>query len=312
MPKRHKPQSKTKPAPAVPEAPTPNANQYLRDAQSVSRLLIRAADANRQTTTRKGATIHLPSQGRLLMTGDLHDHGLNLQRILKLAALDQSPNHYLILHEIIHGPYRVNGCDLSIRMLAQIAALKLQFPDQLHVLQANHELAQLRNEGILKGGANVIEAFDLGLEYLYADEAPLVRNAMYQYIRSLPLAAKSPHGLFFSHSLPSARLLGKFDPDVINRWPTEPDIAIDGHAYNMVWGRRHPEKVAEVLGKAWGANQFVLGHQPAEMGYETQGDRMLIMASNHEHGIALPIDLSKTYDQPRLIEEIVPLASIIV
>lgn len=246
------------------------------------------------------------------MTGDLHDHTINLQRILKLAALDQNPNHYLILHEIIHGPYRVNGCDLSIRTLAQIAALKLQFPDQVHVLQANHELAQLRNEGILKGGVNVIEAFDLGLEFIYADEAPLVRKAMYQYVQSLPLAAKTTNGLFLSHSLPSTRLLKKFDTDVINRWPTESDIAIDGHAYNMVWGRQHAEKVADVLGKAWDVNQFILGHQPAEMGYETQGDHMLIIASNHEHGIVIPIDLSKTYDQPRFIEQIIPLASIIV
>ena len=312
MPKRRKPQPKTKPAPASSEAPASDANHYLRDAQSVSSLLIRAADANRQTTGRKGATIHLPSRGQLLITGDLHDHALNLQRILKLAALDQSPNHFLILHEIIHGPYRINGCDMSIRTLAQIAALKLQYPDQVHVLQANHELAQLRNEGILKGGVNVVEAFDLGLEFIYADEAPLVRNAMYQYIQSLPLAAKSAHGLFFSHSLPSARLLGKFDTDVIHRWPTESDLAIDGHGYNMVWGRRHTKKVADVLGKAWGANQFIIGHQPAEMGYETQGDRMLVMASNHEHGIAIPIDLSKTYDQPSLLEQIVPLPSIIV
>ena len=312
MPKRRKPQPKAKPAPAASENLVPNANHDPRDARSIYNLLIRAADVNRQTTARKGATIHLPSHGQVLMTGDLHDHTLNLQRILKLAALEKNPDHYLILHEIIHGQHRINGCDMSIRTLARIAALKLQFPDQVHVLQANHELAQLRNEGILKGGVNVIEAFDLGLEFLYADEAPLVRKAMYEYIESLPLAAKCPSGLLFSHSLPSVRFLEKFDTKVIDRWPTQSDLAIKGHAYNMVWGRRHTKKVADVLGKAWGADQFILGHQPAEMGYETQGDRMLVLASNHEHGVALPIDLSKTYDQPRLIEQIVPLASIIV
>lgn len=312
MPKQQKRQRKTESAVAASEAPASKANRDLHNAQNVYALLTQAADANRQCPIRKGATIHLPPQGRLLMTGDLHDHSVNLQRILKLAALDKSPDHFLVLHEIIHGSHRINGCDMSIRTLAQVAALKLKFPDQIHILQANHELAQLRDEGILKGGANVIEDFDRGLEFLYADEAPLVRKALYEFIESLPLAAKSHHGLLFSHSLPSVQRLDQFDTDLLNRRPTPSDLAIDGHAYNMVWGRRHTKKVVNTLGQAWGVNQFILGHQPAEMGYETQGDHILILASNHEHGVALPVDLSKTYDQAQLIEQIIPLASIIV
>jgi len=63
---------------------------------------------------------------------------------------------------------------------------------------------------------------------------------------------------------------------------------------------------------AWNARVFVLGHQPADMGYETEADRILILNSDHEHGVALPIDLSRTYDLDALIEAIVPLAAITV
>jgi hypothetical protein len=47
------------------------------------------------------------------------------------------------------------------------------------------------------------------------------------------------------------------------------------------------------------------------MGYEVEGDSMLILASDHSHGVALPIDLGKHYASiDDLIGEIVPLASI--
>ena len=53
-----------------------------------------------------------------------------------------------------------------------------------------------------------------------------------------------------------------------------------------------------------------MGHQPAEMGYETQGRSMLVIASEHNHGMALPIDLSTRYELNDLIDKLVPLASV--
>ena len=147
------------------------------------------------------------------MTGDLHDHGLNLQRIMKLAALEENPDHHLILHEVIHGPSRINGRDLSIRTLARVVALKLRYPNQVHFLMANHDLAQRNQEGILKGGANVIEAFDEGIDFIYDDQSPMIREALKQFLSSLPLAVRCPNGIFCSHSLPSPRHLDTFDTE---------------------------------------------------------------------------------------------------
>ncbi len=112
-------------------APPPGSDLNLEHPEVAIDLFQRAADAMHHHKLRQGSVVDLPSRGQLLMTGDLHDHGLNLQRLIKLAALHENRNRYLILHEIIHGPARVNDRDLSARTLLRVAALLLDYPDQV-------------------------------------------------------------------------------------------------------------------------------------------------------------------------------------
>lgn len=284
----------------------------LQSASVVAYLFNRAATANLESPFRQGAVDKLPRRGRLLMTGDLHDHTLNFHRILKLAGLGERADHHLILHELIHGPHLINGRDLSIRTLARAAQLKLQFPNQVHLLQANHELSQLGGAGISKNGVGVCEAFNAGIDYIYGEQAPLVRAAAERFIRSLLLAVHCDNGVFCSHSLPSSRKMPTFDPSVLERVPTEADLRSGGSGYEMVWGRFHPQELADKLGALWGAKVFLMGHQPADAGYEIQGTTMLVLASNHDHGVALPIDLKKPWDINQLVERLIPLSSVMV
>lgn len=302
----------------MPDAATRSADHDLTDPQVVIDLFEQAAEANLSCPDRSGAVVDLEEAagGRLLMTGDLHDHGLNFHRILKLADLDGDEMHRVVLHEMIHGPGRVNGRDLSIRMLARAAALKGQYPRQVYLLQSNHELAQLNNEGILKNGVSQVDAFDAGVDFLYDDQADAVREAMNAFIRSFPLMVRCANGVMCCHSLPSPRKIETFDKQVLERTPTDADLTAangGGDAYQMVWGRHHTQKVADELSAAWGMEDgiFVMGHQPAEMGYERQGQSMLILASDHEHGVALPIQLDRRYTRDELAEQIVPLASVV-
>ncbi len=282
----------------------------LRDPGVVISTLEKVTELNLSSSLRNGAVVELPDKGQLLMTGDLHDHGLNFARILKRAELDQRHNH-LILHEVIHGPGRINGRDLSLRTLVRAAALKLRFPRQVHFLQSNHELSQISGEGILKGNISVVESFNEGVEFLYGEDADAVQVALGNYIRSLPLAVRCANGVFCSHSLPAPRKIDGFDKTVLDRVPTAEDLDVGGSAYVMVWGRHHTQKIADELAGAWNVDVFVMGHQPAEMGYDVQGDTMLILASDHERGVVLPIDLSMRYTREGLIDEIVPLASVV-
>lgn len=283
----------------------------LRDGVAVAELFTQAAKANLETPGRSGAVVDLPDSGRLLISGDLHDNAGNFQRLLKLADLDSASSNRAIFHEVIHGPDLVNGMDLSVRMLARVAATKCRYPEQVNVLQSNHELAQFRSEGILKEGRDTVESFDEGLDFMYGQDADAVRQAMNAYLVSLPLAVRCANGVFISHSLPSNSRAKRFDTTVIDRVPTHEELLEKGDAYYMVWGRNQKQETADALAEAWGCRQFVLGHQPADMGFEPQGDNMLILASDHSHGVALPIDLSQSYDQEQLIEAIIPLASVV-
>ncbi len=295
----------------MPNPPTLPPGPDLRDPAAVAETFAQATQANLQSPHRHGSTIHIPAATKLLMTGDLHDHGRNLQRILQLADLDANPDQHLILHEIIHGPNLVNGRDLSIRTLARVASLKLAYPDRVHILLANHELAQLLCIALLKNGVDAIDAFDQSIELQFHTHADTVRTAMNRFIRSMPLAVRCPNGLFCCHSVPSPHQIDAFDTTVIDRHLTDADLARNGHAYQMVWGRRQTPDTADRLADAWQTNLFVMGHQPVDMGYDPINPRMLILASNHDHGVALPINLANTYTMDDLINAIIPLNSVV-
>ena len=282
----------------------------MRNADVACELFDRAAEQNLQSPLRKGSTVHLPGRGRVVMTGDLHDHGPNLSKIVRFANLEASPNNHVILHEVVHGDSLINGCDMSVRMLAKIAALKIAFPNQVHLLQSNHELAQYRGDGILKDSINVVQAFNQGVDYIYGPNSPQVTDAVRRFVRSYPLAIRSQRGLFFAHSLPSDNKLDKFDPAVLDREPTDADLEPGGAGYVLVWGRYQTQTMCEELAKKLGVDLFVVGHQPAEMGYELINRSLMVLASNHEHGMVLDLDLGLRYDMDKLVDALVPLAGL--
>lgn len=276
-------------------------------------LLTRAAQANLDHPFRQGATINLPRSGRLLMTGDLHDNRANYLRIVKHAKLDESPSNYLVIHELIHGEVLIHGHDFSIRMLLRAAALKLKYPQQVFHIQSNHELAQVSDYGgggIIKYGVNVVEGFNDGMEFIYGEQMPAVYRALTQYIRSLPLAVRCPSGILCCHSLPGPNRVKTFDTTVLDRIPTDKDLALRGSACDMVWGRSQTRGLIMALANIWATKYFLVGHQLADWGYELVEDQMLILASDHEYGVCLPIDLDRNYTMEQLIGQIVPLDQI--
>jgi len=296
------------------------------DAAAVIAAFDAAAAATRDDPRRRGATVHLTGPGRVWVTGDLHDHTLNFRRILRAAGLDghaptdgvPASDDQVLLQEVIHGPDQINGMDLSVRTLARCADLKQRFPARVVVLQSNHELAQLRGERITKEGVSVVEAFAHGLDFLYGSDADGVREAMQGYIASLPLAARthpggeggSGGGVMMTHSLPAPKHIEAFDKGLLDRATTEADLSPGGSAYDLVWGRYHNVKITQELAEAWGVDALVVGHQPADAGWEAVAENALIIASDHGHGQALPLDPDRRYTRDELIEALVPLAAI--
>jgi len=55
---------------------------------------------------------------------------------------------------------------------------------------------------------------------------------------------------------------------------------------------------------------FVCGHQPQETGYDVLHEQMVILASEHNHGVFLPIDLGKPVTLEKLTGNIRPFAAV--
>jgi hypothetical protein len=234
----------------------------------------------------------LPARGRLVATGDLHDHPIHFQKICAFAKLDR-PDHHLILHELIHGERLTHGTDLSWRMLAKVAALRLRHPGQVHPMLANHEIAQAFLQPVSKGAGECTQLFRDGLEWSFGEDAGLVEEAVNDFIRAMPLAVRSESGLLCAHSLPSPLAMAKFDPGVLDRSLVDEDFAArTGSAWHMTWGRGQTPELVATLAKTWGVSLFVLGHKHVEQGAETPFPGVVILNSDHERGAVIAFDLA--------------------
>jgi hypothetical protein len=288
----------------------------LQCPAAVCDVLLAGAAANRIAPCRQGSIDVIEAPGTLIATGDLHDNPLHLARLVRVAGMDGrdgeterprgeekgsqsaegAPLTHLVLHEIIHSDRLVGGMDFSYRALARVAALKSEFPERAHVVLANHELAQVTGAGIVKDGVKVVEAFNEGVEYAFGDDAPEVQAAIREFILSMPLAlrCRCPGGdVLCAHSLPGAALMERFDPSVLSRDLTPEDYEPrQGAAHLMVWGRGYDAEQIEDLVERWGINLFILGHEKAENGVKFVPPCVVVLNSDHERGVYLPIDLS--------------------
>lgn len=263
-----------------------------------------ATDENRLSSLRQHQVVHLPPDAEVIMTGDIHDHRTNFSKLVAHADLANHPARHLVLHELIHGDhFDASGAEDSWVTLYQAAELKAQHPAQVHFLLANHDLAQIHGEGIMKGGLSVCEAFYKGLKRDFPGEYYKVNVAVTEFLLSLPLAIRCPNGLFFCHSLPTDEQVKTFDYTVFDRELTGADYKRrTGPVYQLIWGRNvTPAGVAD-FAQHVGAKLLVTGHQPQEMGYAVNGEQHLIIASDHNQGVFLTLSTSEAYDIDALLQ----------
>jgi hypothetical protein len=262
-----------------------------------------AGDENNLSPLRAEQVVHLPEQGQVWMTGDIHDHRTNFSKLIAAANLAEHPQRHLVLHELIHGDhFDQSGAEDSWRILYQAAELKCNFPNQVHFLLANHDLAQIHGEGIMKAGLSVCEAFNAGVKRDFASAGTMVTVAITEFLLSLPLAIKCPNGLLFCHSLPTDEQIQKFDFSVFDR-PLEPADykRRTGPVYQLIWGRNVTPAGVDQFTQQMDARLIITGHQPQDNGYFVNGDKHLIIASDHNQGVFLPLDLDEQYDMEGIL-----------
>ncbi len=307
-----------------PVTPSPEAAVFsidLANPDAVCEAFQAGAKANRSAACRKGSIDVISSPARLIATGDIHDNPVNLGKLVRAAALlppeDGSPVFppcHLTLHELIHSDRLIHGMDFSYRALARVALLKASQPEFVHTLLANHELSQIIGAGIIKDGIKVVQVFDEAVDYVFADEADRVRAAIEVFIRSMPLALRchTPRGdILCAHSLPGLGMMARFDTSILDRDLTDDDyVPRTGSAHQMVWGRGYDAEQLEDLVERWGVNMFILGHEKAEYGAKFVPPNAIILNSDHDRGVYLPIDLADPPSPEEAMERVVSLAEI--
>ena len=308
----------------------------LRDADAVIAALTAGTHACLTTPGRRGCTewveIDAAQAGTpsatLIATGDLHDNPLHLSRLVRAAGIDEAwenmrhgsgePSHrgpcHLTLHELIHGDRLMNGLDYSYRLLARAATMKAAFPERVHILLANHEIAQLSGTAVAKEGVRCNEAFDEALDVAFGDRADEVRSAIHAFLTSLPLAVRFrcaglDGDLLCAHSLPAPEMMGSFDFGALDRELTPEDFkSRTGAARAMTWGRGHtPDQIAD-LARRWNVRLFVLGHEKAEEGCTVVSPRAIVLNSDHERGVYARMDLTRAETARDVAEECVRLS----
>jgi hypothetical protein len=257
----------------------------MPDPAKLLKTLAQAVAAFRATPGRVGRVVTLNDAADVLVVGDLHGHLGNFQAALKLADLAHHPKRHLVLQEVIHGPNRyANSGDKSHQLLDLTAALKGQYPERVHFIPGNHELAQATGRSVAKDDTNFNQIFVAGIGAAYGDQSDAVYADYLELIAAAPLVVRTPNRVFVSHSLPNALKIGRFRYDDLLRETEPADLETTGSAYAISWGRdTRPEHVAEFL-RLIDADLLVTGHIPCDNGVWAPNDRQIVLDAMQSPG----------------------------
>jgi len=268
----------------------------------------KATEANEDTPTREGNVVVLSEEvaDDVMITADLHGHRKNFNSIKKIADLERHPRRHLILQEVCHGgpTYPSNGGCMSHGMLEDVARLKVAFPDRVHFLLSNHELAELTDYPILKAKKMLNLMFRLGLQEMYGPATEKVREAYTAFIRSCPLAVRLPGGVFVCHTLPERCDSRGFDRDILQRPLEAPELLEHGEVFDLVWGRDYRAENAKAFAKSVGANVLIHGHEPCPQGFSVPNDTQIILDCCGQPACYLIVPTNRTYSHSELVERI--------
>ncbi|MCU0706206.1 MAG: metallophosphoesterase [Fimbriiglobus sp.] len=245
----------------------------------VLNILRRAVDHTRRTPGRHGHLIHLQGCTELLVGGDMHGHLSNFLTVMKAADLGNHPTRHLVLQELIHSEFFYpNGGDKSHQLVDLYATLKCQFPDRVHFLPGNHEMAQMTGRQVAKGGRSQNALFVLGVQAAYGEAAAEICRAYHDLFRESPLAVRTANGVLCCHTIVPTKWLPAFDPMALTAEQyDEKEYAPGGSVYSILWGRDTSAEAAEAFLRKVESELVVTGHIATDAGFEVPNPRQLIV-----------------------------------
>ena len=267
----------------------------------VADLFRKVAQLNLEDPRRQGNIVHLDGgpQDHLLVVGDIHGHRRNLQRVLAAVDLPTHPHRRIVLQEIVHGPAEpTSGKDRSIELLMRVARLKSQHPDQVLMILANHDLAEITGNEITKEGRGCCETFREGVEYAFGgQDTDEILQAMREMLLSQPMAILTAGRTFISHTLPSPQRMDQAGTEILHRPYAEDDLQRGGPVYEWVWGRSQSPEQLDQLAQMLGANFFVIAHTHVEGGAQPLGPRAMVITCDHDQGQVVWLPVAQALDE---------------
>ena len=254
----------------------------MPDPQKVIATVRRAVALLRSTQGRTGGLIQLDQDDadEVMVVGDLHGNVPTIRKVLDIADLAKNPRRHLVLQELIHGKaaYPGEGGDRSHQLVDLFAALKCQFPRQVHQILGNHELSELTGRIIGKDGEALNMKFRRGIETAYGSRYMDVYQAYLDLFAALPIAVKTPNRVLLCHTLPDARYLETLDLELLkaDSWPAT-STERGGTIYALTWGRDTTPETAEQFAKMVDVDWFITGHQPCQEGIRLANHRVIIL-----------------------------------
>jgi hypothetical protein len=283
----------------------------LQTTQRVIRRYHQAAHANCRTAARCGNLIRLSPQiaEDVLITADLHGHRLNFKRLVQIAALEKHPRRHVVLQEVLHGgpTYPANHGCMSHLLLEDVARWKTEYPEQVHFLLSNHELSELTDYPIAKGGKILNVQLRLGMSQQYGDAASSVRDAGMEFLRSCPLAVQLSNGIFVCHGSPNLVDKDGFDASVFDRLLRADDLRHGGAVFRLVWGRDFRPENAAAFAALVGAKLLIHGHEPCADGYAAPNPHQVILDSCGQNACYLLLSLDEELTHQQLVQQVRPL-----
>lgn len=271
-----------------------------------------ATKANLETRGRVGNVVELTEQmaDELLVTGDLHGHRRNFNLIRKMAGLREHPRRHLLLQEVCHGgpTYPTNGGCMSHTMLEDVAKLIVEYPNRVHFILSNHELAEISDYPIQKNRQLLNLLFRLGLQQTYGPAAGKVRDAYVEFLKTCPLAVRLPGGIFISHSLPEQADSRPFDKSLFARRIDPIEYYERSDLFELVWGRDYREENARAFAALLGAEVLINGHEPCPDGFLTPNKYQIILDCCGEKACYVVLPVGKALTQAEIVQRIQRLA----
>ena len=267
-----------------------------------------AAEANLRTQGREGNVINITPElaDDVMVTADIHGHRRNFNAIKRIADLDHNPRRHLILQEVCHGgpTYPSNGGCMSHAVLEDVAALKVKYPQRVHFMLSNHELAELTDYPILKSKRMLNLLFRLGMQEMYGPATEKVLDAYLPFVRSSPLAVLLPCKVFVCHSLPEKVDSNGFDAGVFQRPLDALDLKEHGDVFSLVWGRDYRPENAQAFAKLVDAQVLIHGHEPCPAGFQVPNSLQIILDCCAENASYVILPTHDPLDHAAIVKQI--------